>query len=200
MNFIAIDPPGTFCSYEALRDVVKKTKAKSFIDVGCGSGNFSKLLCSMGLRGSGLDFSPSAIEATTKALRQEIEGGSYAVVEGDVTRIDFSIAPVDLGISFMVMEHVEDDVGFVRKLSEFVRADGYLAICVPGRRDCWSFEDKTVGHLRRYDRDDLYRVLAAGGLKNVEVWSVAVPTANLLLRVSNWLVRNSAEAKKVALS
>jgi len=47
-----VDPPGTFCSYEALRDLVKKTKAKSFIDVGCCSGNFSKLLCSIGLRGA----------------------------------------------------------------------------------------------------------------------------------------------------
>jgi hypothetical protein len=53
MSLIAIDPPGTFCSYEALRDLVKKTKAKSFIDVGCCSGNFSKLLCSIGLRGAG---------------------------------------------------------------------------------------------------------------------------------------------------
>ena len=100
----------------------------------------------------------------------------------------------------MVMEHVEDDVGFVRTLSKLVRAGGYLAICVPGRKDHWSFEDETVGHLRRYDREDLRRVLEAGGLREVEIWSVAVPIANILFRVGDWLLRRSDEAKKTALS
>ena len=100
----------------------------------------------------------------------------------------------------MVMEHVEDDVGFVRKVSKLVHPGGYVAICVPGRRDHWSFEDETVGHLRRYDRTDLQQVLEAGGLRDVQIWSVAVPTANVLFRISDWLVRHSNEAKKVGLS
>jgi hypothetical protein len=75
-----------------------------------------------------------------------------------------------------------------------------VVICVPGRKDRWSFEDETVGHLRRYDRADLYRVLEAVGLKGIEIWSVAVPIANILFRISAWLVRNSNEAKKVGLS
>jgi 2-polyprenyl-3-methyl-5-hydroxy-6-metoxy-1,4-benzoquinol methylase len=200
MKFVKIDPPGTHCAYEALRDVVKRLHARSFVDVGCGRGAFSKLLCSMGMSGFGIDFSPSAIETTSKTMRKEIDDGRYAAILGDVTSLDRQVPPVDIGLSLMVMEHVEDDVGFVRKLSGLVRPGGCVAICVPGRKDCWTFEDETVGHLRRYDRDDLRRVLQAGGLQDVEVWSVAVPTANLLLGFSAWLVRNSNEAKKVGLS
>jgi hypothetical protein len=43
-------------------------------------------------------------------------------------------------------------------------------------------------------------VLEAGGLQDVQVWSVAVPTANFLFRFSDWLVRHSPETKKVSLS
>ena len=200
MKFVKIDPPGTHCAYQALRDVVRRFHPTSFVDVGCGSGAYSKLLCSMGMGGIGIDFSRLAIETTSKAMRREINDGKYTAILGDVTSLDCRLPAADIGLSVMVMEHVEDDVGFVRQLSSLVRPDGCVAICVPGRKDCWNFEDETVGHLRRYDRDDLRRVLQAGGLQDIEVWSVAVPTANLLLGISTWLVRNSSETKKVGLS
>lgn len=200
MKLVKIDPPGTFCNHEALRDVMKETKARSFVDVGCGGGDISKLLCSLGMTGVGIDFSRLAIETSGRTLQEEIRAGKYTLIEGDATGLDRSVSPSDVAISFMVMEHVEDDVGFVRKVSKLVHPGGYVAICVPGRRDHWSFEDETVGHLRRYDRTDLQQVLEAGGLRDVQIWSVAVPTANVLFRISDWLVRHSNEAKKVGLS
>src|ERR1019366_5195988 len=191
MKFIKIDPPGTFCTNEALRDLVKRARPGSFVDVGCGGGDISKMLCSIGMRGAGIDFSPLAIATTSERLREEIASGRYALIEADATETDCALPQSDLGISYMVMEHVEDDVDFVKKLATLVRPQGMLAICVPGRKDCWTFEDETVGHLRRYDREDLRRVLEAGGLQDVEIWSVAVPVANVLLRLGTWLVRNS---------
>jgi 2-polyprenyl-3-methyl-5-hydroxy-6-metoxy-1,4-benzoquinol methylase len=198
VNFIKLDPPGTHCTNEALRDIVKQVQPRTFIDVGCGSGNISKLLCSLGLRGIGIDFSKLAIATSAITLRPEIEAGWYRLVEGDARDLGSEIPPADFGISFMVMEHVHDDIAFVRHVSAFVVPNGYVAICVPGRKDCWTFEDETVGHLRRYERADLKRVLEAGGLHDVKVWSVAVPIANILLRAGSWLVKRSPEAAKLA--
>jgi SAM-dependent methyltransferase len=199
MRLVKINPPGTFCSYEALRDVLKKTKARSFVDIGCGGGDTSKLLCSLGMTGTGIDFSPLAIKKSTETLRDEIETGKYVLIEGDATALGREVPRSDIGISFMVMEHIEDDVGFVRAAGNLVRPGGYLAMFVQGRKDRWSFEDETVGHLRRYDRGDLQRVMEAGGLRDVEVWSVAVPVANILHPIGEWLVRRSDEAKKFGL-
>jgi 2-polyprenyl-3-methyl-5-hydroxy-6-metoxy-1,4-benzoquinol methylase len=201
VRFVELDPPGTFCNHEALRDVVKRIRPRRFVVVGCGGGDVSKLLCSLGMAGTGIDFSRAAIEKSRQRLRKEIEAGTYTLIEGDVTALGRdALAPCDLGVSFMVMEHVEDDVGFVRTVGRLVRPGGYLAVGVPGRKDRWSFEDETVGHLRRYDREDLQRVLEAGGLREVEIWSVAVPVANVLFRIGEWLVRHSDEAKKAGLS
>jgi 2-polyprenyl-3-methyl-5-hydroxy-6-metoxy-1,4-benzoquinol methylase len=199
MRFVPIDPPGTLCTYEALKDFLKRTQARNFIDVGCGAGGTSKLLCSLGMPGRGIDFSRTAIEAAKRTLQAEIADGVYELIEGDVTTLD-TVPSAELGVSVMVMEHVADDVAFVRTLIRLVKTGGYVAICVPGRKDCWSFEDETAGHFRRYDRDDLYRVLQAGGLEDLEVWSVAVPTANVLLRIGAWLVRRSNQAEKIGLN
>jgi SAM-dependent methyltransferase len=200
MRFVRIDPPGTFCSYESLRDLVKRAKARSFVDIGCGGGHVSKLLCSLGMTGIGIDFSPLAIEKSRQTLREEIEAGRYLLIEGDATALDRELPLSDMGISFMVMEHIEDDVAFVRAASHLVRPGGHVAIWVQARRDHWSFEDEIAGHFRRYDREDLQSVLEAGGLREVKVWSVAVPTANILFGVGDWMVRRSEERNKVGLS
>jgi 2-polyprenyl-3-methyl-5-hydroxy-6-metoxy-1,4-benzoquinol methylase len=200
MRLIKLDPPGTLCSYESLRDLVKKTKARTFVDIGCGGGNVSKLLCSTGMTGIGIEFSRLAIEQSRQTLRDEIEAGRYVLIEEDVTALAREVPPSEMGVSFMVMEHIEDDEAFVRVACNLVRPGGYLAIWVPARRDHWSLEDQTVGHLRRYDKEDLRCVLEAGGLREVEIWSVAVPTANILFHISEWLIRRSDETKKAGLS
>jgi hypothetical protein len=81
-----------------------------------------------------------------------------------------------------------------------VKPGGNLIIGVPGRMDRWSIEDDTVGHLRRYERDGLGVVLRKAGLDNIEVWSVAVPTANILFNAGAWLIGRSREVSKIGLS
>ena len=54
-----------------------------------------------------------------------------------------------------------------------------------------------MGHLRRYDRSDLENLLVAAGLVDVGIWSVAVPTANVLRRLGNFLIARSRERAKL---
>jgi SAM-dependent methyltransferase len=200
MQYVKIDPPGTFCTYEALRDALKSRGGRRFLDVGCGAGVISQLLCDTGMEGVGVDFSERALEVARRTLADEVAAGRYQLHHSDVRDLGDDFAKVDLAISFMVMEHVEDDVGFLQSFARFVQPGGNIIVGVPGRRDYWSFEDTTVGHLRRYDREDLEKVLTRAGLVDVEVWSVAVPVGNLLFRLGDWIVKHSSEAKKVGAS
>jgi ubiquinone/menaquinone biosynthesis C-methylase UbiE len=201
MKFVKIDPPGTFCTREALRDALKALGGRTFLDVGCGGGDFSKLLCDAGLTGVGVDFSERAIKIAEIALATEIAAGNYHLHHGDVHDLPLDFAKVDLAISYMVMEHVEDDTAFLQTIARFVKPGGNLIIAVPGRRDCWSLEDETVGHLRRYDRDDLAAVLRKANMDAVSVWSIGVPTINMLFNISLKMVkRSAAETSKTDLS
>ncbi|MFC4273508.1 methyltransferase domain-containing protein [Sneathiella chungangensis] len=198
--FVKIDPPGTFCTYEALRDALKITGGETFLEIGCGGGSISKFLCDLGLKGVGVDFSKSAIEIAEKTLESEIASGQYKLVHGDVFDLSEDFTKVDIALSYMVMEHVEDETGFIQKIAKYVRPGGSIILAVPGRKDRWSVEDETVGHLRRYDRGDLQVVMDKSGLTQVEVWSVAVPVANILFHIGAWLVSRSTEMEKVGQS
>jgi len=149
--------------------------------------------------GRGVDVSAAAVSEAREHLRDFITAGRFELGQADVFAIEPDGDHYDLGLSLMVMEHVEDDLGFVRRIAEFVRPGGHLIIGVPGRRDRWGIEDETVGHWRRYDRGDLARVLEHAGLRNVEVWSVAVPVANLLFRAGNLMLRLAGERRKTKL-
>lgn len=200
MKFVKIEQPGSLCTYEALRDALKVCGGKTFLDVGCGRGIISKILCEKGLSGVGVDFSARAIAIAETNMAGEIAGGKYRLQLVDIHELPADLAKVDLAVSYMVMEHVEDDVGFITTIAQYVKPGGSIILGVPGRRDRWSIEDETVGHLRRYDRDDLDKVMRNAGLSQTEVWSIAVPVANLLFHIGAWLVARSSEVAKVGQS
>ncbi len=200
MKLVRIDPPGSWCQYEAVLEMVHAAGGTTFLEVGCGSGDLSLKLCQRGWQGVGADFSAEALEQAGANLREYITDGRYHLVESDILDLDLMGEKFDAGLSMMVMEHVADQRGFLRKIMEFVKPGGHVIVGVPGRRDRWGIEDETVGHLRRYDRNDLREVLLSAGLTDVTVWSVAVPTANLLFHFSNFFIRNSSEIDKLSQS
>lgn len=197
MKLVKIDPPGSWCHWEAVMEMIRPTGGKTFLEVGCGPGVLSLRLCKKGWQGLGIDFSAQAIEQAKTNLGEYIQDGRFRLIASDIFDLDLGGEKFDVGLSMMVMEHVEDDIGFLRKISEFIKPGGHVIVAVPGRRDRWGIEDETVGHLRRYDRDDLKQTLLSVGLSNVTVWSVAVPAANLLFHVGNFIVRNSSEMNKL---
>jgi SAM-dependent methyltransferase len=197
MKFVRLDPPGSWCQYEAALEMIHTAGGKTFLEVGCGPGILSLKLCQKGWRGLGIDFSPPAIELAKTNLSEFIQDGRYRLISTDIFDLDLGDEKFDVGLNMMVMEHVADHVGFLRRIVDFIKPGGHVIVAVPGRRDRWCIEDELVGHLRRYDRDDLKQTLLSAGLTDVNVWSVAVPVANLLFHAANFIVRNSSEMNKL---
>lgn len=191
---IRLDPPGTFCQTAAVCDVLDGD-ARTFVDVGCGTGSISRELCRRGLSGVGVDLSRDAVEITKAALGEYVKAGRYEARLADVH--DLTGSMYDVAISMMVAEHMEDDTAFVRAVAGLVKEGGQVIIGVPGRRDHWGYEDEVVGHRRRYEREDLARLLTVSGLEHVRVWSVAVPVANILFHAGSFMVRRGTKAEMV---
>jgi len=208
MKFIKIDPPGTFCFNEAVLEMIQKKMGDLphnvyFIEVGCGGGGLSKLICKKGYLGAGIDFSKRAIEIARQNLDELIKAGEYRLIYANFMKkreLEELSHQADLAFSMMVMEHIKDESLFLANLTHLVKAGGYCLLAVPGRKDSWGYEDETVGHLRRYDRDDLRRVMEQAGLTQVEVWSVGVPVMNLLYSIGNFLIKRSDDSKKLGWS
>ena len=170
MKLVRLEPPGSLCLYSTLFEVLKSVDGQYFLEVGCGNGEVSKRLLKYGYHGVGVDFSSLAIQKATQNLQYPIKNGRYTLLEGDL----FDNPPIpnnfDFVLSLFVIEHIRDDIGCLKLLKARVRRGGYVILSVPARKDKWSFEDETVGHLRRYDRKDLFTLFKAAGLKTFEFY------------------------------
>jgi SAM-dependent methyltransferase len=63
---------------------------------------------------------------------------------------------------FDVLEHIEDDAGFIGLVRRQLVPGGMLYGTVPAGRWLWSASDRSAGHFRRYSRRDLARLLSGG--------------------------------------
>lgn len=189
----SIDPPGTILCKAVFSELAFQRQFTTFLEIGCGDGKFSEILCKSGKTGSGIDFSIDAVRETRKRMDSYIKKQQYQVYCLDVMENAINLK-ADLVFSMFVMEHIPDDRIFLLKLKNLVNPGGSLIIMVPGRTDKWGIEDETVGHLRRYSRDEIIQKCHEAGLKCQTVWSLGVPLTNVLLKFSNITIRAAGGA------
>jgi hypothetical protein len=65
---------------------------------------------------------------------------------------------------FDVIEHIEDDVGFLQEVASCIAAEGRIYATVPAHAWLWSPEDDYAGHHRRYSEASLREALAQARL------------------------------------
>jgi hypothetical protein len=141
----------------------------------------------------GIERSREALELARAEFQSDIASGYHELIAGDLLDLEQGSTPKpDIGLSLMVMEHLPYDAGFLMALMAQARPGGYILISVPGRRDRWSFEDETVGHLRRYDRPDVQTVLRRAGASDIVIRSVSVLVVNLLHGGGNMLLKRAS--------
>lgn len=119
------------------------------VDVGCGTGANIAALSTL--------YRCTGIEPAEAAVR---------IAQRKFPRVQFICghAPEDLGILateaelFLltdVLEHVPDDRRLLSSVVTAARAGCSFLITVPAHQTLWSAHDVTLGHFRRYDRDQL---------------------------------------------
>ena len=126
-------------------------------DVGCGTGGMLPVLARHG-RVTGVDESPLAREYCVRSGFQDVHSPADWESKGEV---------YDVVTAFDVIEHVEDDVAFLKALYAHLAPGGYLVATVPAYPFLWSTFDEMNHHYRRYTGEALKRSLAASGFSVV---------------------------------
>ena len=126
-------------------------------DVGCGTGGMLPVLARPG-RVTGVDEAPLAREYCARSGFTDVQSPAEWEAAGE---------PFDLVTAFDVVEHVEDDVTFLRNLHAHLVPGGYLLATVPAYPFLWSTFDEMNHHYRRYTGRTLKRSLAASSFSVV---------------------------------
>ena len=138
----------------ALARLVAGLKPRVLLDVGAGSGFFSRQM---------LRFAPVAaatcVDPGYAEDRDEIVAGKPL---GFRRRVERSAA--DLVLMMDVLEHVDDDAALVREYAAKVRSGTRFIITVPAFKFLWSGHDVFLEHRRRYTLRRAEAVLRASGL------------------------------------
>ena len=124
----------------------KKYYRNDFLEIGAGIGSFTdgykkniKNICLTEISDENLNI-----------LKKKYENNkNINIFEADLDKIDMKFNTI---AHFNVLEHLEDDIGEIKKCLEKINKDGFLIILVPAHNKLYSNLDKAVGHYKRYEK------------------------------------------------
>ena len=151
----------------------------SAIDVGPGPGGNAAVLRDLGWRVTGVEL--TEVGAALCAAR------GVEVVRGDATRLPVADGAVDLVMSTDVWEHVEDHEVVAAESFRVLRPGGRLLVAVPAGMELWSGHDVALGHVRRYERQELLDLVERHGfvVHDIASWNVLLRPVARLRRSNN---------------
>jgi SAM-dependent methyltransferase len=129
-----------------------------FYDVGGGNGCVTKRL-----QDAGIDcvlVEPGA-EGVANARLRGVTHVVQSMWSPEIVRPESAEA---IGL-FDVVEHIQDDIGFLNGVHQTLAPNGLVFITVPALHSLWSYEDVYAGHFRRYRLGELQRLLIKTGFK-----------------------------------
>jgi SAM-dependent methyltransferase len=117
---------------------------------------------------------------------------------GDITALPFPDCSFDLVCAFDIVEHVEGDRQAFRELGRVARDGAAVVFSVPLDPARWSAFDALVGHVRRYDPDDLLALLGEHALALEQSAAFGMePRSGWLLDFAVWgLTRKPVQAMR----
>jgi SAM-dependent methyltransferase len=140
---------------------------KTVAEVGAGSGNVSSMLLARGVERL------MAIEPSRNVFPQlaaRLAGEPRAEAHNEFFH---QVAPklagtLDTVLYINVLEHIENDAAELRLAREALGPGGHVCVFVPALQALYSRFDAEVGHVRRYHRAPLCRLMESAGLHVVK--------------------------------
>ena len=139
----------------ALRQLLGSLVVDEVLDVGAGSGVFSRQLLDAGICHGAV-----CVDIAYETERTEIHSGRNIQFRRLINEVSQKLV-----LMIDVLEHVDDDVALLRQYSESMPRDGHVLISVPAFDFLWSGHDVFLDHRRRYSLRQLEHVIREANLR-----------------------------------
>ncbi len=134
-------------------------ESTSCLDVGCGTGLWTKELEAFG-QVYGLDVASEALYFCQKR-------GINRLVRATAEQLPFRPGSYHLVTAIGVIEHLDDEEGFLSELFRVCKPDGFILLLTSAFNFLWSRHDEIVHHKRRYRKGQLRQLLTSAGFEVV---------------------------------
>ena len=177
----------------ALLQLLEGLSVDTVLDIGAGSGVFSRQLLDAGVCRRAVCVDPAYPgERVERHNDQEIRFARSP-----------DQGPADIILMMDVLEHVDDDIDLLRRSTGNLRPRDQVVITVPAFQFLWSGHDEFLEHRRRYSRRQIEAVVRAAGLEPVKsgyFFGLLFPVAAIQRLLDKWRRKAGASAPKSALS
>lgn len=142
----------------AMRKMLGDLKVPEVLDVGAGSGIFSRQLLDAG-------YCDTAVCLDTNYCTEKIE-----IHNGKKISFVKSIDSTSQGLILMmdVLEHVSNDLDLLKKYCKDLKSGDFVFITVPAFQFLWSNHDVFLEHYRRYTMKTIENVVVKAGMDPVK--------------------------------
>ena len=138
--------------------LIKKYLNDNFLEVGAGKGGFAmvykKLLKNITL------LEPD--KTLFKILKKKFKDKNILIENKSIKNIKKKFSTI---IYFDVLEHIKKDLLEVKTATKKLKPGGYLIFSVPAYQIFYSEFDKSVGHFKRYSKNDFIIISKKSGLE-----------------------------------
>jgi SAM-dependent methyltransferase len=175
----------------AIRSLIGEAHHARVLDVGAGSGVFSRMLTAEGIAERATCVDPNYTDAQMRTASNARVSYVRSVAETDATLI----------LMIDVIEHVDDDIALVADYAALAPAGARFVISVPAFNFLWSSHDEFLDHRRRYTIEALEKTVRAAGLQplTLRYFFGALFPAVAAIRLADRALKGDKEATASAL-
>lgn len=166
----------------ALQQLIGTLKVECVLDIGAGSGIFSRRLLDAGICQKAVCIDPAYPQEYTELHHNK----PITFLRSVQTKSPATTSP-ELVLMMDVLEHVEDDLAFLHQYTATMRPGSKILITVPAFQFLWSGHDVFLEHYRRYTGSRLKSVVQQAGIKIIALryfFGLLLPVV-VLLRLVN---------------
>lgn len=183
-NWVA--PPRYLCRKRIVMNLIKELNFSNFLEIGIGAGDLIISLAKKGYTGAGIDLNNNAILECKNKLK--MIGLNNSIVLQNINLLDMEITQkINIVFALEVLEHIKDDEEALKKINNFLIKNGTLILSTPAHKRFWGRRDVRAGHVRRYERDELFFKLHNSGFEVVKILSYGYPFFNVVRPLRNLL-------------
>lgn len=170
-----VNAPSHFWMVARLNEVLdylprNLTSQMNLLEIGCGNGIFRTQVENK------INIAVDACDPNLGALSHASKGKGRLMLYNIFDKNPSLIKKYNVVFLMDVIEHIEDDINFLKIASEYLKDGGEIIINVPYGPWFYSLYDKGDGHYRRYTKAQLIKVLHAAGfeIKKIKCWGLVL--------------------------